>query len=101
MQLHKKTLLSIASLATILSPLVAHAATLQQVVDGLKVSLTGLGISLGVIGFMVAGIMFILATTDPKKMDTAKQALLAAIIGIVIIVLASSADTFVKNLFGL
>lgn len=80
----------------------AYAAkTLQEIVDGAKGSLVPLGGSLAAIAFIIAGIMFLTATGNPGRLQIAKGALIAAVIGIVIIVLAAGAEGFVKTFFGL
>ncbi len=95
-------LFSLFSLVVLTLPVVTFAlpSTLQGLVDGLASSLGGLGASLAVIGFVVAGIMYIASTANPSMMSVAKGALIAAIIGIVILILAPSAQSFVSGLFG-
>jgi hypothetical protein len=98
--MNKKTLLSIVSATLVVTPLIAGAqASLPQIVQNLAKNLQLLGGALAVIGFMVAGIMYISATANPKNMEVGKQALVAAIIGIIILILAPSATAFVSNLF--
>jgi len=99
-QTNKKALF-LALLVTSLSPLFCFAKTIQEIVDGAKNSLVPLGASLAAIAFIVAGIMYLMGTGNPSRLATAKTALIAAVIGIVIIVLAESAKTFVSGFFGL
>ena len=84
-----------------IAPFVVEAATLQSVLTSFKNNLTALGAVLATISFIIAGLMFLLATTNPDKMKDARMALVAAIIGIAIIALSQFADPFVRNLFGL
>ena len=72
---------------------------LKDYINGLSTNLQGLGGGLSTIAFIVAGIMFLTATGNPSRMTIAKGSLIAAIIGIVIIVLAGSAKIFVTALF--
>lgn len=75
--------------------------TLQAIVDALAKNLKGLATGLATIAFIVAGVMFLSATGNPSRMTIAKGSLVAGIIGIIIILLASGASSFVKTLFGL
>jgi len=50
----------------------------------------GLVASLSIIMLIIAGILYLTSAGSPEKMGTAKKALIAAIIGIVIAVAASS-----------
>ena len=102
--MNKKTLFLALLLITI--PLMTSAQaganpTLQTIVDGLKTSLVALGASLATIAFIVSGFMFLTAAGDPGRLGTAKMSLIAAVIGIAIIALASFAQGFIKSLFGL
>jgi len=101
MKINKK-LLFIFLLVIILTPLVASAdSTLLGIVEGAKNSLMALGGGLATIAFIVAGIMFLTATGNPSRMEIAKKSLIAAVIGIMIIVLAGGAELFVKGFFGM
>lgn len=53
---------------------------------------SAVGSALAVIGFIIAGILWLTATGDPKKMETAKTALVAAVIGSAILALAQGAN---------
>jgi len=98
-----KKILFLILLLIVLAPTigVAEALGLDQVVKNAANSLKGIGGGLATIGFIVAGIMYISATGNPSKMETAKLALVAAVIGIVIILLADTAAEFVAKIFGL
>lgn len=80
-------------------PLSAEAQSIQSLIDNFAKSLSGVGISLAVIGFVVAGIMFITSTANPSNMSVAKGALVAAVIGVVILILSGGAYDFVKGMF--
>jgi hypothetical protein len=73
---------------------------IQNIVGAVARGLTGLGGGLATIGFIVAGITYIASTANPSLMATAKTALVAAVIGIVIILLASTACSFINTLTG-
>jgi uncharacterized membrane protein YhhN len=80
-------------------PIVSHAATLSDMVNNLAKNLQALGGGLAIIGFVVAGIMYITATANPGNMSVAKGSLVAAIVGVVILILAPVAQEFVNGLF--
>lgn len=82
-------------------PAPAEGKTLLGIVEAAAESLKALGAGLATIAFIVAGIMFLSATGNPSRMATAKTSLIAGVIGIVIIVLASSAKVFVSTFFKL
>ncbi len=73
---------------------------IQNIVNSIAKGLTGLGGGLATIGFIVAGITYIASTANPSLMATAKTALVAAVIGIVIVLLSSTACSFINTLTG-
>lgn len=100
--MNKKILFLIFLAVIFILPVTSFAAvsTIQDLVNNAVISLSGIGAGLATISFVVAGIMYLSATGNPARMGTAKIALMAAIIGIVIIVLAATAQVFVKTFFG-
>ena len=56
--------------------------------------------SLGTIMIVVAGILYLLSAGDPGKMQKAKTALIYAIIGIAIGIMASSIVSMVRGIIG-
>ena len=99
--MNKKILGLGLSLTALTLPIVASAQqTLQGMVTTFAGALGGVGAGLAIIGFTVAGIMYIASTANPSMMSTAKQALVAAVIGIVILSLAKVAQGFVRGMFG-
>ena len=110
--MNKKTiysLLLIAVLVLILTPqvvvLAADAAAsgipqdLKTIIGNFAKNLGTMSAGLSIIAFIVAGIMFLTATGNPSRMTIAKGALIAAVIGIVILALSTTADTFVGGMF--
>jgi len=98
--MNKKILLLILVLCVLTIPTVSHGeTTIKTMVDNLAGNLKDLGGSLAIIGFVVAGIMYISSTANPQMMATAKSALVAAVIGVVILILATTAKDFVNGLF--
>lgn len=107
MNTKKITLFILAALVVSL-PLLALAqggggggTTLKNIVDNASESLKALSAGLATIAFIVAGIMYLLGAGNPGRLAIAKTALVAAVVGIVIIVLASGAEAFVKTFFKL
>lgn len=98
-----KKILCLALLGIILLPLPCFAAaqTIQDLVTNASKSLTPIGAGLATISFIVAGIMYLMGTGNPGRMATAKASLVAGVTGIVIIILAESAQQFVKTFFGM
>ena len=88
-------------LAAIALPHAASAqSSLGNIIDTVATQLGYMAGGLAIIGFMISGILFIAATGNPSLMSSAKAALIAAIIGVVIIVLAKGATGFVQTLTG-
>ena len=100
--MNKKTIFLIL-LAVILVPsfCFAQANTIDDVIKAAVNSLIPIVGGLSTIAFIVAGIMFLSASGNPSRMTIAKGSLIAAVIGIVIVVLASGAKDFVSTFFGL
>lgn len=99
---NKKTLFLILLLSVLILPTATYAEkTLNDVVTAAADNLALLAGSLSIIAFMVAGIIFITATGNPSRLQVAKAALLAAVVGIAIVVLAKGAEYFVGQFFGL
>ena len=99
--MNKKILGSVLSLIVLVLPFTALAADLPSMVNKFAGQLALLTGGLAIIGFIVAGIMYITATANPGNMEKAKQALIAAVIGTVICILSASATGFVEGMFGL
>jgi sorbitol-specific phosphotransferase system component IIBC len=98
-----KKILFFIILAAVLVPslYVAQANSLGSIVDQAASSLAGLTVGLSTIAFIVAGIMYLSAAGNPSRLTIAKGALIAAVIGIVIVVLATGAQDFVSTFFGI
>jgi hypothetical protein len=98
--MNKKILFLILFLVVLALPAVSSAADIKSIITAIKTGLTGLGGGLATIGFIVAGITYIASTANPSLMATAKTALVAAVIGIVIVLLAGTACGFINTLTG-
>jgi len=101
--MNKKTLFLILLVFASAAPVVvsAQAIPLGTIVNNAKNSLTAIAASASTIAFIVAGIMFLTATGNPQRMTIARGSLIAAIAGIVIIILANFACDFVGLFFQL
>jgi len=97
-------LLSVATLMILSVPFVTNASQIDDTVKALFDSAIAIGGSLAVIGWVIAGGLYLLAAGSPEKTATAKKALVAAVIGTILIILASSVATltaFIKGVFGI
>ncbi|OGZ85047.1 MAG: hypothetical protein A2401_02990 [Candidatus Staskawiczbacteria bacterium RIFOXYC1_FULL_38_18] len=97
-----KKILFLVLLGVILVPTSCFAVIsndLPTLIDNLAQQLGLMAGSLSIIAFIVAGIMFLTATGNPSRMTIAKGALIAAVIGIIILALSGTAKDFVENLF--
>ena len=98
---NKKNLFYILLLVIIAIPAVTHAVTYTAMAEKLKVALLSIGLSVIVIGWVVAGLLYLTAAGSPEKIGTAKKALIAAIIGTIVVLLASGAAEVIGTLFGI
>ena len=102
--MNKKILVFFLFLAILSLPIVCSAAggasDIKGIVTKISESLSGLGVALATIGFVVSGITYIMATTNPSLTSVAKGSLVAAVIGITIVLLAANACTFVQTFTG-
>ena len=77
------------SLVVLVLPIMTLAApTAKEMADGVASMMQGIGAAIVVIGWVVAGILYLLAAGKPEKMETAKKAVIAAVIGTVLIIIA-------------
>ncbi len=72
-----------------------QAPSMVQAVQNAFVAIGG---SIVVIGWIIAGILWLTSVGNPQRMETAKKALMAAVIGTVLIILAVGAEAFINNL---
>ncbi len=108
--MNKKILFLILAEVLIL-PLVGQAQALSttipeldRILDNIGFVVTGIGSALIVIGFVVAGVMYLTSAGSTEKMGTAKKAFIAALIGAVIVILATTAGTLIniiQNILGI
>ena len=95
-----KKILFLTLLGTFALPALAFALTLQDMADG--AALTALYVASGIIIvlWVLTGILFLQAQGEPATLSKAKLALMAAVIGTVVIIIANAgAMDFVKSIF--
>ncbi len=79
----------------------AQAPTLASMAQGaMNTILTAVGFIV-VIFWIVTGILFLSAMGDPLKLNTAKMALLTAVIGTILVIIAYYATDFVGHIFNI
>ena len=89
-------------IGALLLPVVASAQTIATLVDNVVVNVAWpIAIAAVVIFWLVTGILFLAAMGSPEKIGLARKALIAAVAGTIIIVLAASAIVIIKNTLGI
>lgn len=105
--MNKKTIFFFLAVAVVALPVVTLAAcgdegggnpTLDRVILNIKDAALSVGVGLAVVGFIVAGILYVTAAGAPNRMETAKKALIAAVIGTALVALAQGAN-IVSDIF--
>ena len=90
-------------LAVFLIPVSAMAALpsdLTTAVQKIKEVANAVGGSIVIIGWIIAGILYLTSAGSPEKTGTAKKALFAAIIGTILILIANVAASIIENALG-
>jgi len=64
----------------------------QNIMSDILVPLAG---GLVVIGWVIAGILYVTAKDDPGKIETAKKALIACVIGTFLVILAQTGNSVI------
>lgn len=101
-----KKLSFLTLLGAIVSPALALATdggdiTITGMVDAAVQTTLYIASGIVVILWIVTGILFLTAQGDPAKLKTAKSSLFAAVAGTVLVIVAASAISLVKSMFGL
>ena len=100
----KKTLF-LTSLAAVLVPTAfVSAQTLEEMAVRVEAVAVGIATPIVIIGWIIAGILYLTAAGAPERITTAKRAMVAAVIGTVLVVLAIGGGTIITiiaNAFGL
>lgn len=99
--MNKKALLLIL-FAAVVFPAVASAQTIADMVNNIVTNVAWpVAIAAVVIFWLTTGVLFLAALGSPDKLGLAKKALIASIAGTIIIVLAASAITIIRNTLGI
>ncbi|MFA6190392.1 MAG: hypothetical protein WC711_02665 [Candidatus Staskawiczbacteria bacterium] len=72
--------------------------TATKIATNIQALMVTLGGAIVVIGWVIAGILYLMAAGDPGKVKTAKQAMIAAIIGTVLIVIAAGSYKVIEGI---
>ncbi len=96
-----KKILFLIFLSVLLLPFLVQAQTAGSILNNIKTIAVGVGTPLVAIGFIIAGLLYISAAAAPERMALAKKALIAAVIGTILVALAANACPMVNTLFGL
>jgi len=95
------TLVLATAVALISAPAaLAAASDLNQVIDNLRVWITGLLAALATLLLMVGGVRYLLAAGDPGSHERAKGSIRAALIGYALALLAPVLVTIVQQIVG-
>ena len=100
--MNKKTLFLSLLAVTFLTPTLTFAADSSdfcKMVSKLSAVTLTVGGSIVAIGWVIAGILYLTAAGG-SRMETAKKAMIASIIGTVLVILASSAVPLIKSAIG-
>jgi hypothetical protein len=102
--MHKRlitTLAFTATVALIAAPAaLAAPSDLNQVIDNLRVWITGLLAALATLLLMVGGVRYLLAAGDPGSHERAKGSIRAALIGYALALLAPVLVSIVQRIVG-
>ncbi|HCC59725.1 MAG: hypothetical protein A2402_02695 [Candidatus Staskawiczbacteria bacterium RIFOXYC1_FULL_37_43] len=99
--MNKKTLfLILTAIVSVFPTIVSATQSLPEMVDGVKTVALSIGTAIVVVGWVVAGILYLISAGSPEKTGTAKKALIAAVIGTILIILANSGYESLKGILG-
>jgi len=98
--MNKKILNSILITTTLVFPGMVFAAEVPAMVTSIKNAFVLIAGSIVVIGWIVAGILYLTAAGSPEKTGTAKKALIACVIGTALVVLAAGMEATIRALLG-
>ncbi len=78
-------------------PITTPKENLQTLIQNAGTWIGGIGALLAVIVIIIGGIRYILAAGDDKKVASAKQTIISAVIGLIVIILAYSIVITINN----
>ena len=74
------------------------AGTAPEMVCSVKNAAFTIGTAIVIIGWIIAGILYLTSMGNPEKTGIAKKAMIAAVIGTILIILADVAANVIANL---
>ena len=89
-----------ALVALVLTPVAVAADSLNQVIENLRVWITGLLAALATLLLMIGGVRYLLAGGDPGAHERAKGSIRAALIGYALALLAPVLVSIVQQIVG-
>jgi hypothetical protein len=103
--MNKKILSPVLLIAPVLMalilPFTVAADQLTTITTSIENAAWIIGTTVVVIGWIITGILFLIAQGAPEKLSTAKTALIAAVVGTLLIVLAGSAASLIRSAIGI
>lgn len=98
--MNKKILYLVLLDIVLILPFTANGATACGMINNIQKAMVQIGITIVVIGWVIAGLLWLLSGGSPDKTGTAKKATIAAIIGTAIIALSTLAYDVILDLLG-
>ncbi len=95
-----RTVCAAAALALLAAPPALAASDLNQVIDNLRLWITGLLAALATLLLMVGGVRYLLAGGDPSSLERAKGSIKAALVGYALALLAPVLAALVQRIVG-
>ena len=77
-----------------------NVTTVQDVIAAISNFAWQIALAIAPVMFVIAGFLYITSAGDPKKVDTAKKFFIYTIVGLVIVLLATSFYYVLKSLLG-
>ena len=99
--MNKKILFLILLAIILVLPIITYAAAgVGDIGSALKKAAISVGFPLIIVGWIIAGILYLTSAGGPQ-MQTAKNALIACVIGTLLVAIAANSCTFIQGLFGI
>lgn len=92
-----KKILFLILLAVLFVPFAVNAQATSMIIM-IQRAATTIGAALVVVGWIIAGVLYLTSAGSPEKTGTAKKALIAAVIGTVLVLIAGSAGLIINSL---
>lgn len=90
----------VVTLAACGGSVVPNAQTLNDFACNVQFATISIGVPIVIIGWVIAGILWLTAGGAPEKMGTAKKAMVACVIGTALIALATGSGAIIKVVQG-